>query len=80
MIGRDHINLFPTVFQIKMVSVRLIVDTGMHAFGWSKEKAISYIVDNTDANEVSAKQQVSLLGIISFLIRSLQKLFFLITM
>ncbi len=28
-------------------SCRLVVDTGMHAFGWSRDKAISFMMDNT---------------------------------
>ena len=26
---------------------RLVVDTGIHAFGWSREKAVNYMADNT---------------------------------
>ena len=26
---------------------RLVVDTGIHAFGWSREKAVSFMAENT---------------------------------
>ena len=28
-------------------SARLVVDTGLHAFGWSREKAVDYLAENT---------------------------------
>jgi uncharacterized protein (DUF885 family) len=37
----------------------VIVDTGLHGFGWSKDKAVEFIVDNTPANLESAITQVS---------------------
>ena len=39
-------------------TVRLIVDTGIHAFRWSKEKAIDFILENSPSNRQSANEQV----------------------
>ena len=32
-------------------AVRLVVDTGIHAKGWSREQAIAYMVENTGMPE-----------------------------
>lgn len=37
---------------------RLVVDTGMHAFGWSRDKAIVFMRENTALSEVNIANEV----------------------
>eukprot|EP00091_Calanus_sinicus_P005644 TRINITY_DN16111_c0_g1_i1.p1 TRINITY_DN16111_c0_g1~~TRINITY_DN16111_c0_g1_i1.p1 ORF type:complete len:110 (-),score=11.30 TRINITY_DN16111_c0_g1_i1:121-450(-) len=37
---------------------RLVVDPGIHAKGWSKEKALKYLLDHSDFDETFIKQEL----------------------
>jgi uncharacterized protein (DUF885 family) len=39
-------------------AVRLVVDTGMHAFGWSRDRAIAYFFDNAAKTKLDVTNEI----------------------
>jgi uncharacterized protein (DUF885 family) len=55
---RDELSRFGMVSFDAWRACRLVVDTGMHHFGWSRDRAISYLRENTALSESNIANEV----------------------
>jgi uncharacterized protein (DUF885 family) len=39
-------------------AIRLVVDTGLHARGWSEDQAVKYFLDNSATTEAQARSEI----------------------
>jgi uncharacterized protein (DUF885 family) len=55
---KDPYQLFGHLNDEQLRALRLVVDTGMHAKGWSREKAIKFMLDNSALSVTETTQEV----------------------
>lgn len=55
----DHYSKFGRLSYEMLRAMRLVVDTGMHALGWSRQKAIDYMLANSAMSELDVKNEVN---------------------
>jgi uncharacterized protein (DUF885 family) len=55
---KDEYELFGRLSMDMMRAVRLVVDTGIHAMGWSIERSVDYMVDKTGMGRREVEKEI----------------------
>jgi uncharacterized protein (DUF885 family) len=55
---QDPMSYYGRLNDEQLRAMRLVVDTGLHAFGWSREQAIRFMLDNSSLAESDATAEV----------------------
>ncbi len=55
---KDPYQRFGTLSDEMLRAMRLVVDSGIHAKGWTREQAIKYMMDNSDMGKTDATAEV----------------------
>jgi uncharacterized protein (DUF885 family) len=55
---RDPYQYYGRLNDEQLRAMRLVVDTGLHAFGWSREQAIAYMLENSSLAETDVVAEV----------------------
>ncbi|SEF32379.1 Uncharacterized conserved protein, DUF885 familyt [Amycolatopsis pretoriensis] len=54
----DDVSRFGLLTQDSMRAARLVVDTGLHALGWSRQRAVDYLVENTPMARIEIEAEI----------------------